>query len=571
MGLGVLEAALLLGILGDGLLRATPWGLNVFLWVGVLAAALLALSRRKRAALKGDGAWLLPAVIVFAAAFAWRDSLTLKLLDALSIAAVLSLAALRTRGGRVRLGGVTEYARGVLVSIGNTIFGTFPLLFKDIGWQEIPVSRARWSRHAAALTRGVAIALPLVLIFGALFMAADAVYDGLVRNTFNIDAELTFSHMILFGVFAWTSAGFLRGMFLGKELSPHGENLAALVSLGLGDKIDRELKTDGYLSSSVDASESQGDDSSSKSADDARRSAASGGGKVEDGTTPARKFVSLGIVEVGVVLGTLNALFFTFVVVQMRYFFGGAEHVLSSAGLTYSEYARRGFFELVCVAALVLPLLLGAHWLLRKERPADERIFRVLAGTQLFLLFVIMASAVGRMRLYQSEYGLTELRFYTTAFMGWLAVVFIWFALTVLRGERERFACGALVAALVVVVALHVVNPNDLIVRTNTTLAEEISRGLDVGYATSLGADAVPALIDALPRMKTQERRHVASTLLERAAGEDTDWRTWSWSRWYARRAVSENELILRGLSQQSLDPGAQTPFIESANQLSVK
>src|SRR5205085_5750237 len=139
----------------------------------------------------------------------------------------------------------------------------------------------------------------------------------------------------------------------------------------------------------------------------------------------------------------LDALFLCFVCVQVRYLFGGATWVAQVAGLTYAEYARRGFFELVWATALVLPLLLALHWLLRTDDRAAQRIFRALAAAQLVLLFVVIASALTRMRLYQREYGLTELRLYTTAFMGWLALVFVWFAATVLRGARERFACGA--------------------------------------------------------------------------------------------------------------------------------
>ena len=86
--------------------------------------------------------------------------------------------------------------------------------------------------------------------------------------------------------------------------------------------------------------------------------------------------VRLGIVEIGVTLGLLNLLFFAFVLLQLRYFFGDATLVQDSEGLTFSEYYRRGFFELVTVAALVLPLLLGLHWLLRKGNPAHERVFR---------------------------------------------------------------------------------------------------------------------------------------------------------------------------------------------------
>ena len=44
---------------------------------------------------------------------------------------------------------------------------------------------------------------------------------------------------------------------------------------------------------------------------------------------------------------------------------------------------------------------------------------------------------------------LTELRFFTSAFMIWLAVVLVIFVLTVLRGDRRPFATAALVSAFV--------------------------------------------------------------------------------------------------------------------------
>ena len=47
-GLVILEAAILMGILGDALRRVTPLGLNVFLWIGCLAAAMLMLKLRRQ-------------------------------------------------------------------------------------------------------------------------------------------------------------------------------------------------------------------------------------------------------------------------------------------------------------------------------------------------------------------------------------------------------------------------------------------------------------------------------------------------------------------------------------------
>ena len=99
----------------------------------------------------------------------------------------------------------------------------------------------------------------------------------------------------------------------------------------------------------------------------------------------------------------------------------------------------------------------------------SRRQFGLLASLMLVLLNIMLASALWRMRLYTAEFGLTELRFYTTAFMGWLVLVFGWFAATVLRGRRERFGAGALTAALLVLGVLNLVNPDALIARTNLT------------------------------------------------------------------------------------------------------
>lgn len=591
LGLGVLEAALLLGLLGDVLLRAGPWGVNVLLWVAALAAATVTLARQGRVPLARGAGWLLPAVLLFAAAFAWRDSPVLRALDLLAILAALALlSAAHARALRPELAGVTAYAYAAITSGLNAMFGAFPLLFADVRWKEMP--RDGWKRHALSVGRGLALAVPLLLVFGALFSAADAVYEGLVRRTFAIDADIMVTHVLLFLFFSWVTAGFLRGTFLSRaaaaaasvtpgrepfvkppeasvtaDVGPPAVNPAArsAVSAVAADKEDESAAPP----STRHAAEKEISGAAHESSGAAYGGAAyagrgvlglggpptgvaagervaAGGNGASSSAALSNRAVSLGVVEVGVVLGLLDVLFFSFVMVQLRYFFGGAGVVLDSAGLTYAEYARRGFFELVWVAALVLPLLLAAHWLLRKERPAHERIFRVLAGVQILLLFVIMASAVQRMRLYQGEYGQTELRLYTTAFMGWLALVFVWFALTVLRGQRERFACGALVAGLFVVGALHLVNPDALIVRTNVRLADA-QRHFDAAYAAGLSADAVPALVEALPAMPEQDRSHVACRLLDmKPRWERADWRSWNWSRAEARRLVSEHEATLR-------------------------
>lgn len=466
LGLGVLGAAAVLGLLGDLLLRATPWGLNVFLWISALVASAAALAIWRGIALSGEGRWLAAPLLLFAALFAWRDSNTLAVINGLASLVALSLVALRSRSGRVVTAGLSDHFYWGLQAAAYAYAGPLPLAVRDMRWREVrPVGFG----PAFAVLRGVAIALPLLLLFGALFAAADAVFERAVSDLLDFDLAEIAGHILLFGFFAWVSAGLLRLTLVGGDFPAPDQRPA---------------------------------------------------------------FLRLGIVELGVALGLLNALFLSFVLVQIRYFFG-AERVLSSDyGLTYAEYARRGFFELVTVTALVLPMLLFAHWLLRRDKPSHLLLLRVLSGSLVGLLFVVMASALGRMRLYTAEFGLTELRLYTTGFMVWISAVLIWFVLTVLFLDRRRFfAVGALATGFAAVALLNVVNPDALIVHTNVARMQGGER-FDAPYLVSLSADAVPPLLTSLSAMNDIDREAVIAQLRYRwPSSESTDWRAYNLSR----------------------------------------
>ncbi len=201
------------------------------------------------------------------------------------------------------------------------------------------------------------------------------------------------------------------------------------------------------------------------------------------------------------------------------------------------------------MATLLLPLLLLLHWLLREYRPWEIRLFRGLAGTLVLLMYVVMLSALQRMWLYTVEFGLTELRFYTTAFMGWLAIVFLLFLLTVLRGQRERLAFGALLTAFATLLLLLAINPDALIVRTNVGRVAQAAQPFDREYVVSLSADAVPPLVALLDQMPAEDRCQVANRLLSQwSPPEQRDWRTWNWARWQAWRTVAANRTRLEGM-----------------------
>jgi hypothetical protein len=154
--------------------------------------------------------------------------------------------------------------------------------------------------------------------------------------------------------------------------------------------------------------------------------------------------------------------------------------------------------------------------------------------------------------LYQAEYGLSEQRLYPTAFMGWLAVVFVWFCLTVLRGHRERFAFGAMLAGFLLVAALHALDPDALIARTNLARARA-GHTFDAQYAARLSADAVPELVAGLPALNPQDRCTLATRLFGRwSPPESPDWRSWTISRWRAWQAVRVSAPILQAACSET-------------------
>ncbi len=124
-------------------------------------------------------------------------------------------------------------------------------------------------------------------------------------------------------------------------------------------------------------------------------------------------------------LGVLDGLFVAFVVVQATVLFGGHRHVLETEGLTYAEYARQGFWQLLWVSALTLVVLSGVIRVAGRVSAADRRLLRILVGTTCLTSVVVVISAIHRMSLYQEAYGFSVQRLMVIAIELWLGAVFV--------------------------------------------------------------------------------------------------------------------------------------------------
>lgn len=119
-------------------------------------------------------------------------------------------------------------------------------------------------------------------------------------------------------------------------------------------------------------------------------------------------------------LAAVDGLYLAFLAVQSAGLFGGPEYV-ESLGVSYAQWARSGFFQMVGVTVLNLSLTLGALGLARRE----GRAWRALRGLCALLAgesLVLLASAAWRMTLYVSAYGLSFKRLMTYWGMAMMAL-----------------------------------------------------------------------------------------------------------------------------------------------------
>lgn len=443
----VLGAALIIGFVIEWLIHVPAAGFGYALAALVAAAGWLFVGAGLKLRVSLSAVGLLLCLAVSGAMVALRASPTLQAVNIAVGLGLILLAAIVYLPGRLSQLSITKYAvEGVLSAI-SALGQPFVLLFDDLPHAPAdPMAK----RGLAPAVGGLLIALPLVLLFGGLFYAADAVFAGYVKAIFrDISFSTVLGHLFLGLLVTWLVIGVLRHAFMRQP-----------------DKALAQMARPGGL--------------------------------------------RLGSTQAIVVLVTLNLLFGLFVAIQAVYLFGGSE-TLQQAGMVYSEYARKGFFELVAAAALVLSVVLAMDWLAWPRQGKSGLAINGLHAVLILFTLVICASAVQRMLLYQQAYGLTELRFYTTAFMVWLALVLIWLVVTVLRhtqpdrsaAGRRLFAFGALVAGLVLVLAVNIVNPDAVIARTNMQRSiAGVGEKLDTQYlGQKLSADAVPLLVAWLPAL----------------------------------------------------------------------
>jgi hypothetical protein len=348
-----------------------------------------------------------------------------------------------------------------------------------------------WVKNAKPIIRGVLLAVPILLVFTALFSSADLVFSQRIKTLIaNLRLE-NLPEYLLRSFFILTVAYFFTGIIL----------YAA------------KRSTNAHLT-----------------------------GEDKPILAPF-----LGFTETSIILGGVLLLFIAFVLIQFEYFFFGQSNI-TLQGFTYSEYARRGFGELVAVAVFSIMLLKGLSVISKCDTNRKKGVFTGLTIGLVALVVIILVSAFQRLFLYESAYGFSRSRTYAHVFMIWLGILLLAVVIMEIFQLQRAFANIILAILFGFSVSLNLLNVDRFIVKSNINMAAH-DEVLDISYLSSLSTDAIPELVrnfsstDLTP--KVHEGLGAALICLEKningaSVSQQKYWQSFHMSNWIAERDLQK-------------------------------
>jgi hypothetical protein len=238
--------------------------------------------------------------------------------------------------------------------------------------------------------------------------------------------------------------------------------------------------------------------------------------------------------EWGLPVGALVGLFAVFVVTSVRTLFGGDAYVLDTTGLSYAQYARSGFWQLLGVSLLTLVVLAVVARGAAIDTAADRAWLRGMLGALTLLTLVIVGSALSRIWAYQQAYGFTVLRLLVMTMELSLGVLYLAILVAGRRLRAPWLPRAVVAGAALALLGLGALNPEGFVAAHNVARFQATGK-IDLAYLSELSADALPALM-TLPE---PQRRCTTAVLRARLDTTPiTDWRAWNPSRAHAEQIL---------------------------------
>jgi len=236
----------------------------------------------------------------------------------------------------------------------------------------------------------------------------------------------------------------------------------------------------------------------------------------------------------------INIVYLLFSIVQFSYLYGGGNNFISSE-FTYSEYARKGFFELVAVTIINFTILLSSMKFIKKGNKTINIIANIFLTTLVAFTFNMLFSAHYKMSLYEQTYGFTYLRIFVHLFMLMLLMLFV-IALIGIWNRKMPINKVLIVIVLSMYIFLNYINVDKIIAEKNIDIYYKTQK-IDVQYLRNLSYDAIPEII----RLKSDSNAGIAREVnkyledVKNELSEGNSWYEFNYSKYRARKIIDQN------------------------------
>ncbi len=197
------------------------------------------------------------------------------------------------------------------------------------------------------------------------------------------------------------------------------------------------------------------------------------------------------LLTINMLLSSVLVVYTAFIIIQIKYLFAGGT---LPYGLTFTQYARKGFFELLGLTVVNLSgILICVHFSSGVEG-TWAKVTKWFCHYLCFVTVILLCSSFYRMWLYTNDDGLTRLRFMV---MGFLVFEAIGLIATFFYIAKPKFNIVAvcLGLGLVYYLVLNLV-PMDRIIAENQISIYKQGKRNDIDYVLTLSADASQPLYD---------------------------------------------------------------------------
>ncbi len=483
----LLLTSLFLGIAFDVLFWKKVPGISFFIFIVLcLAAGYLLLQAQNVRPARRSLFLLVPIIFFSVMTFIRSDPFTSFLNYTLTLfsAAVLVMT---YRNGLWAMYSLSDYAANIFRLI-SSMFTLAWVQITNIHPQQKASIEKGYKNSMWPIVRGLLLAIPVLLVYTALFSSADLIFEQRLNDLLaNLNLE-KLTETIFRGSYILIIAYFLVGIFKHAESQSQNKKLIG---------IDKPA------------------------------------------VAPF-----LGFTEASIILGNVLLLFGAFVIIQFQYFFYGQANIIIEK-FTYSEYARRGFGELVAAAVFSLILLQSLSAITKRESNRHRKSFSGLVIGLVISVIIILVSSFQRLNLYESAYGFSRLRAYSHVFMIWLGILLVAVVAIEFFNRQRAFANIALLALMGFTASLNHLNVDGFIARQNISRAVQ-GKELDVSYLSTLTSDAVPTMVEAYSssNLPSTIKDDIGAAIVCYEASKETDasqtqlWQSFHFSGWNAAREL---------------------------------